>query len=51
MTDNSENNYDEEIIREFVFSWWVITVCFPSASLIKPAEIEFKIYVYKNKLY
>ena len=33
----------EEIIREFVFSWWVITVLAPSLSGINPLETELRI--------
>ena len=33
----------DETIKELVFSWWVITVLTPSASGIKPPEIEFNI--------
>ena len=33
----------DEIIKEFVFSWWVITVLIPSASGINPPEIELNI--------
>ena len=33
----------EEIIRELVFSWWVITVLAPSLSGINPLETELRI--------